>query len=323
MNREAAREMRSLPEYRGDYVFVEYLIHLMIQEESDDNMILSIPNMAGRIKAIAKNLPQRTLVMNYPMPLPGLKMPLTTWMVSCNDCCAAIMPLGVQEGKCLSGCGGTYTNRCRGMHCQGFTMKEAIFKAGVILIACKVWAKREVVVCLFNMGGVGSELFFNQVDDQLCYFWDQWQRRDLQVYNLCLEVYSHLKCWSGASLKMGRRLTLSNVRLFEGPCASRRWKMKSWDILFSVQPNLVKSQWFLAISGYIIHWPRAAKHPLSTTSSKHFLLKNGLWLRRKYTWNMAKGVTKAWLVASLTRWNWILGMLNLLYERTYGKPTIG
>ena len=78
MYREEAREMQSLPEYRGDYVFVEYLIHLMIQEESDDNMILSIPNMAGRIKAIAKNLPQRTLVMNYSMPLPGLKMPLTT-----------------------------------------------------------------------------------------------------------------------------------------------------------------------------------------------------------------------------------------------------
>ena len=53
------------------------------------------------------------------------------------------------------------------MHCQSFTMKEAIFKAGVILIACKVWAKRGVPVCLFDMGGVGSELFFNQVDDQL------------------------------------------------------------------------------------------------------------------------------------------------------------
>ena len=46
-------------------------------------------------------------------------------------------------------------------------MKEAIFKAGVILIACKVWAKRGVSVCLFNMGGVSSELFFDQVDDQL------------------------------------------------------------------------------------------------------------------------------------------------------------
>jgi hypothetical protein len=42
MYREAAREMQSHPEYRDDYVFVEYLIHLMIQEESDDNMILSI-----------------------------------------------------------------------------------------------------------------------------------------------------------------------------------------------------------------------------------------------------------------------------------------
>ena len=56
------------------------------------------------------------------------------------------------------------------MHCQPFTTKEAIFKAGVILIACKVWAKRGVAACLFNMGGVGSELFFDQVDDQLCDF---------------------------------------------------------------------------------------------------------------------------------------------------------
>jgi hypothetical protein len=72
--------------------------------------------------------------------------------------------------KCLSGCGGTFANGCKGMHCQSFTMKEAIFKAGVILIACKVWAKRGVAVCLFNMGRVGSELFFDQVDDQLCDF---------------------------------------------------------------------------------------------------------------------------------------------------------
>jgi len=69
--------------------------------------------------------------------------------------------------KCLTACGGTYANGCKGMHCQPFTTKEAIFKAGVILIACKVWAKRGVPVCLFDMGGVGSELFFNQVDDQL------------------------------------------------------------------------------------------------------------------------------------------------------------
>jgi len=72
--------------------------------------------------------------------------------------------------KCLTACGGAYTNGCKGMHCQPFTKKEAIFKAGVILIACKVWAKRGVAVCLFNMGGVGSELFFNQVDDQLSDF---------------------------------------------------------------------------------------------------------------------------------------------------------
>ena len=40
----------------------------------------------------------------------------------------------------------------------------------MILIAGKVWAKQGVAVCLFNMGGVGSELFFNQVDDQLSDF---------------------------------------------------------------------------------------------------------------------------------------------------------
>ena len=94
MYRMAARVMRSRPEYRDNYVFIEYLIHLMIQEESDDKMILSIViqvtlcstarlvhpcrNMAGRIKAIAKNLHQRKLVMHYQMPSPGLKMPLTT-----------------------------------------------------------------------------------------------------------------------------------------------------------------------------------------------------------------------------------------------------
>jgi hypothetical protein len=72
--------------------------------------------------------------------------------------------------KCLTACGGTYANGCKGMHCQPFTTKEAIFKAGVILIACKVWAKRGIPVCLFNMGGVGSELFFDQVDYQLSEF---------------------------------------------------------------------------------------------------------------------------------------------------------
>jgi hypothetical protein len=42
MYREAAREMRSLPEYCNDYVFFEYLIHLMIQEVNCDNMLQSI-----------------------------------------------------------------------------------------------------------------------------------------------------------------------------------------------------------------------------------------------------------------------------------------
>ncbi len=42
MYREAAREMWSLPEYHDNYVFIEYIIHLMIQEYSDDRLILSI-----------------------------------------------------------------------------------------------------------------------------------------------------------------------------------------------------------------------------------------------------------------------------------------
>ena len=39
---------------------------------------------------------------------------------------------------------------------------------------------------------------------------------------------------SGASLKMERRPTLSNVRSFEGPRALRRRTLESGDILFSV-----------------------------------------------------------------------------------------
>jgi hypothetical protein len=71
------------------------------------------------------------------------------------------MPLGVHE-EMLDG--------MRWDIRQPFTTKEAIFKAGVILIASKIWAKQGVPVCLFNMGGIGSELFFNQVDDQLSDF---------------------------------------------------------------------------------------------------------------------------------------------------------
>ena len=48
--------------------------------------------------------------------------------------------------KCSTACGGTYANGCKVMHCQPFTTKEAIFKAGVSLIACKVWAKRGIPV---------------------------------------------------------------------------------------------------------------------------------------------------------------------------------
>ena len=49
------------------------------------------------------------------------------------------------------------------MHGQTFTMKEAIFKAGVILIVCRVWAKQGVAICLFDMGGVGFELLINSL----------------------------------------------------------------------------------------------------------------------------------------------------------------
>ena len=94
MYREAAREMLSLPEYCDDYVFVEYLIHLMIQEASCDNMLQSIvihvtlcstarlgasmSEYGWSNKGNAKNLPQKKLVMHYPMHSTGLKMPLTT-----------------------------------------------------------------------------------------------------------------------------------------------------------------------------------------------------------------------------------------------------
>ena len=40
----------------------------------------------------------------------------------------------------------------------------------MIFIASKVWQKQGVAVCLFNMGGVGSKLFFDQVDGQLSDF---------------------------------------------------------------------------------------------------------------------------------------------------------
>ncbi len=75
-------------------------------------------NIAGRMKAIAKNLPQRTLVMHYLMPLPGLKMPLTTWMVGTlqrllrgnHAAWCARRKNACRDAK-------TYANGCRGMHC--------------------------------------------------------------------------------------------------------------------------------------------------------------------------------------------------------------
>jgi hypothetical protein len=187
MYREAAREMRSLPEYRNDYVFVEYQIHLMIQEVNCDNMLQSIviqvtlcsttrlgasmseygwSNKGNSEKSPSEEVGD-ALSNAFDWPensidyMNGRNFATIVARQSCRLVCMK---------KCLSGCGGSFANGCKGMHCQSFTTKEAIFKAGVILIACKVWAKRGIPVCLFNMGGVGSELFFDQVDDQLSDF---------------------------------------------------------------------------------------------------------------------------------------------------------
>ncbi len=187
MYQEAAREMRSLPEYRNDYVFAEYLIHLMIQEESGDNMILSIviqvtlcstarlgasmSEYGWSNKSNSKKSPSEEVddalsnAFDWPENaidyMNGRNFATIVAWQSCRLVCMK---------KCFSGCGGKFPNGCKGMHCQSFTMKEAVFKARVILIACKVCAKRGVSVFLFNMGGVGSKLFFDQVDDQLSDF---------------------------------------------------------------------------------------------------------------------------------------------------------
>jgi hypothetical protein len=184
MYQEAAREMRSLPEYRNDYVFVEYLIHLMIQEVNCDNMLQSIViqvtlRSTARLgasmseygwtnKGNSEKSPSEEVgdalsdAFNWPDNatdyMNGRNFATIVARQSCRLVCMK---------KCTTACGGTYANGCKGMHCQPFTTKEAIFKAGEIL---KVWAKRGVPVCLFNMGGIGSELFFNQVDDQLSDF---------------------------------------------------------------------------------------------------------------------------------------------------------
>ena len=184
MYQKAAREMRSLPEYRNDYVFVEYQIHLMIQEASCDNMLQSIviqvtlcstarlgasmseygwSNKGNSEKSPSEEVGD-ALSNAFDWPdnatdyMNGRNFATIVARQSCRLVCMK---------KCSRACGGTYANGCKGMHCQPFTTKEAIFKAGVILIACKVWAKSGVSVCLFNMGGVSSELFFDQVDDQL------------------------------------------------------------------------------------------------------------------------------------------------------------
>jgi hypothetical protein len=184
---EAAREMRSLPEYRNNYGFVEYLIHLMIQEVNCDNMLqliviqvtlcstarlgASMSEYGWMNKGNSEKSPSEEVgdalsdAFDWPDNatdyMNGQNFATIVARQSCRLACMK---------KCFMACGGTYANGCKGMHCQPFTMKEAIFKAGVILIACKVWAKRGVPVCLFNMGGVGSELFFDQVDDQLSDF---------------------------------------------------------------------------------------------------------------------------------------------------------
>jgi hypothetical protein len=187
MYREAAREMRSLPEYRIDYVFVDYLIHLMTQEVNCDNMLQSIVIQVTlcSTKRLGASMSEygwtnKGNSEKYPSEEVGDALSdAFEWPENATDFMngrnfATIVARQscrlVCMKKCYTACGGTYANGCKGMHCQPFTTKEAIFKAGVILIACKVWAKQGVAVCLFNMGGVGSELFFDQVDDQLSDF---------------------------------------------------------------------------------------------------------------------------------------------------------
>jgi len=158
MYREAAREMRSLPEYRNDYVFVEYLIHLMIQEASCDNMLQSIviqvtlcstarlgasmseygwTNKGNSEKSPSEEVGD-ALSNAFDWPdnatdyMNGRNFATIVARQSCRLVCM---------NKCSTACGGTYANGCKGMHCQPFTTREAIFKARVILIACKVWTK--------------------------------------------------------------------------------------------------------------------------------------------------------------------------------------
>jgi len=158
MYREAAREMRSLLEYRDDYVFVEYLIHLMIQEVNCDNMLQSIviqvtlcstarlgasmaeygwTNKGNSEKSPSKDVGD-ALSDAFAWPdnaTDYMNSRNFATIVAWQSCRLVCMK------KCLTACSGTYANGCKGMHCQPFTTKEAIFKAGVIIIACKVWAK--------------------------------------------------------------------------------------------------------------------------------------------------------------------------------------
>jgi hypothetical protein len=153
---EKAREMRSLPEYCDDSVFVEYLIHLMIQEESDDNMILSSVIQVtlcstARLGASMSEYGWSNKGNSEKSPSEDVGDALSdafAWpenaidYMNCQNRATIVARqscrLVCRKETCLSGCGGTFANGCRGMHFQPFTMKEAILKAGVILIACKV-----------------------------------------------------------------------------------------------------------------------------------------------------------------------------------------
>jgi hypothetical protein len=153
---EKAREMRSLPEYCDDSVFVEYLIHLMIQEESDDNMILSSVIQVtlcstARLGASMSEYGWSNKGNSEKSPSEDVGDALSdafAWpenaidYINCQNRATIVARqscrLVCRKETCLSGCGGTFANGCRGMHFQPFTMKEAILKAGVILIACKV-----------------------------------------------------------------------------------------------------------------------------------------------------------------------------------------
>ena len=131
MYREAAREMRSLPEYRNDYVFVEYQIHLMIQEASCDNMLQSIVIQVtlcstARLGASMSEYGWSNKGNSEKSPSEEVGDALsdafhwpenaTDYMNGRNFATIVARQSGrlVCMKKCLTACGGTYANGCKG-----------------------------------------------------------------------------------------------------------------------------------------------------------------------------------------------------------------